>query len=213
MLSCVTTFKENMLITYNDNISPFTQQQEEVCWQIPKELGRGKINKIRIRPGLELCLVSCTLTKELMFRYKKHLPLLLFTYNLQGEYRVRFTDQQTDTNHQGEHFGEFYHGQCSSTWHLLPSRPNKFVSFAIYREFLDHCTDNKLELPEIVTGYLHGSNNASVSFISEISPLSNEIVHEILACPFTGIQRKLFLESKFLCLIAAHLEHKAQKYN
>ncbi len=113
-----------MLISQNNSISSSFQQQEEICWQIPGELARGKISKMLIRSGLELCLVSCTLTNELMFQYRKNLPLLLFTYNLLGKYRVRFDDQETDTKYEGKHLGEYYHG-----WQVLTSAKTVLCPF------------------------------------------------------------------------------------
>lgn len=202
-----------MLITHSDKISPFTWQQKEVCWQIPKELGRGKISKVCLRPGLELCLAKCILTKELMFQYRKNLPLLLFTYNLLGGYRVRFDDQKTDKKYEGKHLGEYYHGKYGSTWHLLPSLPNQFVSIAFYQEFITDCKKNSLETPEIVEKYLNGEENTSISHITEIPPFSNETIHEILTCQYTGVTKKIFLESKCLFLIADLLEHKNRHYN
>ncbi|MGD9124944.1 MAG: AraC family transcriptional regulator, partial [Desulfarculaceae bacterium] len=75
------------------------------------------------------------------------------------------------------------------------------------KQLVHYIKDGKQRISPILCSILENKRHKDFYQIKQITPKMHTALHQILSCPYCGMTRKLFLESRALELIAYQLDH------
>ena len=124
-----------------------------------------------------------------------------------SHYQVCFSDRRDPVQYCGEYQAIGYHNDSGMSCRVIPNVPIRYVSLTLYPDVFAACFEEHLQLmPPLIHNILADNTDSGYLYQSAITPTMREIIHQIVECPFHGITRKLFLESKALELLAFQLD-------
>jgi AraC family transcriptional activator of pyochelin receptor len=175
----------------------------------PPELGAGLIQQVRLRPGLEMTLKRFKFPDLFVAEVTNsfHWPMVGFTSALSGEVRgsvqgwpgdYQISPRQSTVNFFPDLAG---HIEC------LPHQPILQVEISIEPSVLaalvaDQVDELDLELQSL----LSGKSSPPFSRLQSMGQAMSKATAQVLNCPYHGLTRRLYLESRALELIALQLQ-------
>ena len=181
-------------------------EPDEVSWFCPRELGYGTFQRIKIRKGFDLWLSDCTFHQDVVFKDSQTPALMQFSFTLSGHYYVCYTKGKKTVQYCGEHQSIGYHHEFCATCRVLHNVPVRYVSLTLSPDFFAAFFEEHLRLmPPLIHNILADNTDSGYLYQSAITPVMREVMQQILDCPYHGITRKLFLESKSLELLSLQL--------
>ncbi|OKH42888.1 AraC family transcriptional regulator [Calothrix sp. HK-06] len=183
------------------NISPY--QTVEIQLNDPKNLSKGYRRSIEICPGLDFLIDDYTLQEDLTVELADGTPgsQLELSFSLLGS-------NYTEKTHKGQNFfaagwhsgkGGFFKWQAGS----------RILKFDIHLEvpfFQTLIADDIEQLPQQMRRVMQVEGEPDYFHFAKTTPAMQNLINQILNCPYQGITRRLYLESKALELIALRLE-------
>lgn len=200
----------------------------EAVWQedaiecreaVPKKLGKGEVRTIALQPGLEVCITTV--------RYRRSLRLdchvnnertLMSSYYLAGERRYINPGIQIEEDRQ-ENAGE------SCLCYLRDARMIRYlpaeqmlqnvlisVSFEKLRTFE---LESKSPVPLLRQLIQEETKDSFHQSLNNITPVTQQILRQIIDCPYRGVIKRMYLESKAIELLAMQFQQlsEGQKAN
>ncbi len=182
-------------------------EPNEFCWFCPHELGLGTFRRVKIRPGFDLWLSDCTFHQDVVFGDCEMPVAMQFSFTLSGHYHVCFNGWKKAMQYCGEYQTIGYHNASCSTCRVVQNVPIRCVSLTLYPDVFASCFEEHLKLmPPLIHKMLADNADSGYLYQSAITPAMREVMHLIIGCPFQGITRKLFFESKALELLSLQLD-------
>jgi len=177
----------------------------ETCWQWPKELGRGEMRMVKIRPGLILGIADYQLNRDLVISFEHDHSLIDLGFSISG-------DVTYEICHEKGRQKAFHYRHLHNTINCLPPCRGEGRSLAkrritcvriyteprILRGLLPGCPDH---LPDRFHDIIEGAKHPYFNGAAALPPMCRSAVQQLLDCPYHGPLRQLFLESKTLELI------------
>lgn len=202
------TYERNngFLLSGEDTFHCSEPEPNECCWVCPQGLGDGCFHRISIRPGFEIWISDCNFKQEAMFKHHMLPPVLQFSFILSGHYHVNYDGDTTPTVYRGEHQGIIYFNGTNATCRVLSDMPIQNVSIMVYPEFFCAYFEEHLKLmPPTLRNALENNVDNGYQYTDRITPQMRSAIQQIINCPFHGVMRKLFLESRALELLSYQL--------
>jgi AraC-like DNA-binding protein len=182
----------------------------ETILDLPPRIGQGRIHQIKLRPGLELTLKNIAPPEPLVLKLQNDFnwSMLEFTSSLSGH--IRGTTYQNQREYyiapQQSYLG--FMPNYGGTIECQPHHQVIHVEISIEPQTLMTLINGHLDqvppsLRSIVEGtsehpyYQPGNLTRAMRFASE----------QILSCPYHGLTKRLYLESRAIELIALHLHN------
>lgn len=186
---------------------PFSEPEpDEFCWYCPHELGAGTFQRIKIKPGFDLWLSDCTFHRDVVFTECKAPALIQFSFTLSGHYHVRFKDLKNPVIYCGEYQAIGSYHDLDLTCRVMNNVPVRYVSLTLDPDaFLSLFKKYLHMMPPLIHDMLKNNSGNGYLYQSAITPAMREIMQQIIECPFRGITRKLYFESKALELLSLQL--------
>lgn len=178
----------------------------EFCWMCPWDLGCGTFQRITIKPGFDLWMSDCTFHRDVVFKECDMPTLMQFSFTLSGHYYIRYCGVKEPLQYCGEYQAIGYHNDFCATCRVIQNVPVRYVSLTLYPHVFAAFFEEHLHLmPPLIHNIL--ADNADNGYLhqSAITPAMREVINQIFDCPYYGITRKLFLESKSLELLSLQL--------
>ena len=182
----------------------------DVVWQYPEQLGQGTYREIRLRQGIVLDIVRYHLHDRIIVRSPERSHVMEFNFVIAGKYTLlgKFLHNHSLAVGQYELFGS---GIASmERWEQSPTEPIMSVGVHIepesFQAFLEDC-----ELASIELEHLTRSSDRYYDCIGTTTVAMQTVLHQILHCPFRGITKKLYLESKVWELMALLIEKEQER--
>lgn len=182
------------------NISPHTDPADTI-WKFPHQLGIGYKRVIQLRGIL----------------------LEIHNYNLHDDLSVQFQPSSTAECEFGFQISGARHGMrggqnflawgwgTGGTWEALAGE--KIVKVDIHLEspsqLISFITSDRQQLPTQLKQLIEGVTHETYEEIGTIATTMQLPLEQILHCPYQGLTRQIYLESKCLELIALQLEQLA----
>lgn len=191
---------------YVSNIEP-----GETCWISPESMGVGKFQKINIRPGLELWLLNCIFKTEIESSYININQSLEFSFILSGQFRLKCSDCRKVDEYGGELQWVYRSNNQNPPCCFKAEIPVQSISMMVYPHFFSqYCENATFDLPPVIKNAFKPGNTSGASFLGGITPQVRCILEQIMECSLTGINRKLFLESRTLELLNIQISRLAE---
>lgn len=168
-------------------------------WRYPSRLGQGYRREIILREGIELAIASYHLHDDLVLRFPNRPHSLEYCFYLSGYQCCNGVDESG---------GQY--ALCGSgiapeeVTHLSARQPFLAVNVHLNQEIFHACLGNKVP-PSLAPLLGNHQTTYHVSY-GAITPNIKGVLQQILTCPYWGMTKRLFLESKVLELTAFLVE-------
>lgn len=199
---------DDFITSHGKQIFSHTEPEpNELSWHCPRALGSGTFHRVKIRPGFDLWLTDCAFFRDIAFKNCAFPVTIQFNFTLSGHYRVRFNGDRKYKRYFGEFHGISYYSGAGADSRVVHDAPARSVSLTLHPDALMACYEEHLHLmPAVLRDMIGNKVSTGCLHQSKITPAIREVMHQIIGCPYHGITRKLFLESKALELITLQLD-------
>ena len=179
----------------------------ELSWACPSEFGKGRFSKIHIRNGLDIWITDCCFEKEMVFSCLDHPDALIFSFYLSGHSISRLGPSKTDLTPTPGQQGIFFFPQPVGISRVQTRTQFRHIAIMVRPEQLGAYVEDDFDLlPLTLRKIVHGRSNDSFCQIRPITAPMISALEQILHCPYRGMTRRLYLESRAMALIAFQLD-------
>jgi AraC-like DNA-binding protein len=179
----------------------------EYCWCCPENLGDGTFRRIEIRSGFEIWITDCLFKRDALFSCHDTPSFLVFSFYLSGRYHATIGRNQTQLELCGKQQGIFFFTETDGIGRVESTVPIRNVSVMMSPERLFSYFENEpSRIPPMLRKILGFRSTDDLCHTADMPPAFHPVLFQIMHCPFRGVSRKLFLESRALELIALQLE-------
>jgi AraC-like DNA-binding protein len=181
-------------------------EQFEYCWNGSGDYGEFRFIKTEIRSGFDICMTDCLIRQNICFSVDGHPSVFSFSFGLSGESCSRYGIQQQRIEISAGKQGVFYCPDPNGTGCLSAGLSLRHVGIIISPERLLSYFESDLDSihPDLCS-ILEKDRDRPFCHIRTITPAMRVALQQLLNCPFGGMTRKLFLESRAMELIAYQL--------
>ena len=167
---------------------------------LPPHIGRGYVRFLGCSSGMQLMLSDFTLNAPTRFEHEDFPPIFGFGFFLSGDFLIDINGvKHADTIRAGQSGAYHYDGRIKDTYGvrrairlILMAEPQTFQNFlAGDRE------DAFLSLRQLAP---------SRFLLNDLTPAMRCVLLQLMACPYQGLTRDFFLQSKVLELISYKLD-------
>jgi len=181
------------------------RKSREICLEIPKALGMGSVREIGLHSGIRLGITDYELRKPDVIKYEMNATSFGFGFCLSGTIKSKVSDlKDTFVISCGQ--SAFFHFPNLSGYreevkgHILrvviQMEPELFCSLM---------EDDFDRIPPTLQRFADGTGVKPCRVADIITPSMQTALNQILSCPYHGLTRQLFLESKAMELMAYKL--------
>lgn len=174
---------------------------------LPSHLGKGLMYRFEPRPGLELRVQNATFLEPIKFEVQSAAQASLsFHFCLSGHIQRTFQRQSGFNLKAGESSLSFA-STLVGTGECQPRQNITYIEIDLAMVTLNQLIHHQLEsLPRALRPLFKG-NSQGIYFHSGVMTYAmRQIAEQILNCPYQGLTRSLYLESKVIELIALRLD-------
>jgi AraC-like DNA-binding protein len=180
---------------------PNSQQSLDRTWAYPQELGSGYYRVVRIRDGIDLDIAD----------YRPHEDLVIASEDREHPLELCFVLIGAETSKQ-THVRAGQHGFCGSG--MAPGEVNKKTAHRRKYEVSIHIdpaifepwvTGYSGQLPDSLGHLIKPSDRTYYSQVCTTALAMQQVIQQILQCPFQGFTQRLYLESKVWELMTLQL--------
>ena len=195
------------------NAAISSMQNEEII-KFPSRICDGWMQRVSLRSGIELITQSLEFSENTIIEaeYKQRCLAFGLSFCLSGSARGRMTGIKEDliyTSDQGslgfalDHKGslEYAVGERINFVHIVMEPGN-------FRSFID---EEYHRIPTQLQQIIEGADTSLYIDNYIITPAMRMAAQQILNCPYQGLTKRLFLESKAIELIAYYINELTQK--
>ncbi|PSB23093.1 AraC family transcriptional regulator [filamentous cyanobacterium CCP1] len=178
--------------------------QCEVTWAYPTALGQGQVCETKLREGLDLSVVDYQLCSDLTIDFPDQDHPVEYLFDL-AEASPHST--QAIPYH-------LYGSGLSAAGHWVRSAKerSRWVSVHIEPTLFRSMIERDGAVPDALTHLMGDRHQPYYGRSGQSSPAMQATLQHILHCPYQGLTRKLFLESKVLELMALLIDEEIAIY-
>jgi AraC-like DNA-binding protein len=206
---------DHIRYTHNDGLSSPSAQVDirqdnperfECCWNGSGDLGEFRISRTEIRPGFDVWACDCPFREGIHFTLADHPAAFSFSFCMSGKSMARYGHKQTPIEISSGKQGIFYCPDPNGTSCMSMDVPHRQVGIVISPEGLrSYFEDDLNAIDPVMRGILEERQEELFCHLHTITPAMRAALQQLIACPFGGMTRKLFFESRALELIAHQL--------
>lgn len=179
----------------------------EYCWKGSGDFGDFRFHRAEIRPGFDIWFNHCLFHEEINFSLVDKPTTLSFSFCLSGKSMTRYGTNRNPIEFSSGMQGIIYCPQMDGTSCMSMDVPQRHVEIIFSPERLRSYYESDMNaIPPILRNILAERRNNLFCRSQAITPAMRLALKQILHCPFGGMTRKLFLESRALELIAHQLQ-------
>jgi AraC-like DNA-binding protein len=191
-----------------DEIDPIAQidplDRFDVTWHFPKTIAQGYQRWIELREGMALEIVEMHLKNRLLV-YRPEMPFdqVQFHFHLCGQHE----DRQTQVSDREYHIK----GSGLRRKEMMDAPEQRALEVTLWIEpetLRSFVRDDAGQLPEVFQHLIRPLEKQNYARVGKLNPAIEQVLWEILRCPFQGWHKRLFLEGKALELASLVLEQE-----
>lgn len=177
----------------------------DVTWQLPQLVGYGYMRWIELRQGLELEITNFRLCDRLILHCPELPSRLKFHCHLSGQHE----DKQTIVGDR--EFALYGSGLAPKESNVGPKQKALEVTVYMQPETLRSFIGNSNgQLPVGLQQLIRPNERERYTRVAKITPSMESVMWQILQCPFQGIMKRMYLESKALELVSLVLGQESE---
>ncbi|MEM7593898.1 MAG: AraC family transcriptional regulator [Cyanobacteria bacterium P01_A01_bin.83] len=175
----------------------------DVTWQCPKQLGKGIYRKIQIRQGIELSIDRYHLHDDVIMQSPERSHPLEYVFEISGKSNYMTSGQ----------YALYGSGIAPiETWESSAAEPivevNVHIKPEAFQAFLGDRELASMRLEHL----MRQSDRYYYDRCGTTTVAMQTVLHQILHCPFQGITKKIYLESKVWELMALLIEEERERH-
>lgn len=165
----------------------------------PKQFGQGYYREIQLRSGLTLAIADYQLHDHLIINLDDREHPLEYTFHLSGEVKsAQETSKAGSYNLCGSGMAPGEHYEQGTDQRIL--QLNVHLEPELFCQWLGQ------DLPQALQPLLRPSDQLYYTRTGITTAAMQATVHQILNCPYRGLTKRVYLESKVWELMALHLD-------
>ncbi|ESA35327.1 transcriptional family [Leptolyngbya sp. Heron Island J] len=180
----------------------------ETLIELLPHVGKGYLQRIKLRPGLEISIEHFEVLEPFMAEISNHFnrEVIEFKSSLSGYAKGDFSDFE-DTYHLAPRQSRIsFAANCGEWIECQPHEPIIHVEVNVEPSILNNLIGGRADqVSGDLRTVLAGRATAPLSLTQTMSQATFQAAEQILNCPYQGLTRQLFLESRALELIALQL--------
>ncbi|MEM9804007.1 MAG: AraC family transcriptional regulator [Cyanobacteria bacterium P01_D01_bin.56] len=175
-------------------------------------MGKGYLQRVRLRPGLEISIGNFEVPELFIAEVSDHFSreAIEFKALLSGQANGNFLGFNDEYHLVPRQSRISYPANCGEWIACQPDQPmihvEVIVDVSILNELIAHQSD---QVTENFQAILEGKLTAPLAMNQKMSHATFQAAEQILNCPYQGLTRQLYLESRALELIALQLPVKS----
>lgn len=192
--------------------SSLPKDRLDLAMPYPEQLGRGHHGSIELREGLDLCIAHYRLHDDVLIQLPERPHLLEYTFKIAAD-----AGRWSKTNSRGlsstSSLGSYFiwgSGLAPAETHLDQATSSVFeinvhIEPAVFQTFAGVSSDlASAKLSHLVRPVDQRYYQRS----DAMTPAMQMVIHQLLHCPFQGVTRKMYLESKVWELMTLLIEQE-----
>ncbi|WP_169267182.1 helix-turn-helix transcriptional regulator [Brasilonema octagenarum] len=177
----------------------------DVIWKYPQQLGHGYIRCIELREGLEVEIFDCRLRNRLILELPERLDWLKFHFHLFGQH------EDKHTNVGNKEYAVYGSGLAPKERNDGPEQRALEVTVLIHPDTLCSFISNPTgQLPTGLQQLIRPIEQECYTRVATVTSAMETVLWQILRCPYRGIPKRIFLESKALELVSLVLDQEIE---
>lgn len=176
----------------------------DLTYQYPEQLGTGTYREIQLRQGIELGIDRYQLHDDVIVKSPERSHVI--------EYNFAISGKSTPTSIPSGHY-ELYGSGIAPIERWERSAAESIIGISVHIEpevFQTFLGDR--ELASMGLKHLIRSDRYYYECLGKTTVTMQTILHQILHCPFQGITKKIYLESKVWELMALLIEEERERH-
>jgi AraC-like DNA-binding protein len=184
----------------------------EKRWAISGESGAGLIREIELRQGMGMLLFDCEPMISLASGSDSRPPTIGFNFFISGNVRGRIEGDRHETVTRGGQCAVVCSRERRGSIQSVDKKRMRIVSVQVALPQFDELLQGRHDpVADEFRGIIHGVRKTPYQRVERTMPDMEIALHQILHCPYQGVTRRLYLESRALELIAHQLELLARQ--
>jgi AraC-like DNA-binding protein len=177
-------------------------------WELRLDVGFGSFQKAELHSGMDLHYSYCKSKKPFVVRVEANEEATFgFSFYVSGTAKNKFSCLKDDFVTGTGQSGLFFTPDISGSAEILAAEPLVAFSIQMTKQFFYTLIKRELDrIPSCIQSVFEKSKNEPFHYISTISPSMQIALHQIRNCPYKGLTKRLYLESRALELIAYKLD-------
>jgi len=185
----------------------------ETSWELHKPFGKWSNRSVHLRDDLELTITEWDLQEHLRLTVDIQMqPLFGFSFCIAGGFLTKVSGRVTDlvTRSDEAHVG-FFQGDIKTISQIEAGQKISLIQISAGPQLLEMLTEASLEHSQQPLNLIFSSNQAGFQWQTQkMTPAMILSLQQILRCPYHGLTKRIYLESKALELIALQLNQLSE---
>ena len=191
------------------------RERFETCWSLPEWVGKGSILKVELRRGFELYIMDYRLHERLVVNLDDDCSSAYgLGFLVSGEVNNKiYGIKDAIVSGPGEN-GLVYHPNISGFSEEPKNTHRLGISVIINPSSFHNLLQGEFaRMPALLSEIAEGDKERFYHRKGRITHLMQMAIYQLFNCPYQGLTRRLYLESKALELIVHKLEQMALEEN
>ncbi|MEM7064839.1 MAG: AraC family transcriptional regulator [Cyanobacteria bacterium P01_B01_bin.77] len=180
----------------------------EVAWTLHKPFGKWSNHLFHLRDYLTLTLTEWDFQESLSFKVNTQIePLFGFNFCMSGGFIVKpsGSSQELISQAHDTHLG-FFQGDVQSTSEIDSGQTVSLIQIGVTPDLVKTLLKDSSDPPQPFLQQIFSNNQTGFQWLTaNITPAMTIALQQILQCPYQGLTKRLYLESKALELITLQL--------
>ena len=186
----------------------FRADDSETAWTLYQSFGRWSNHSFHLRDYLTLTLTEWDFQENLSFNVNTQIePLFGFNFCMSGGFIVKPAGSAQELVSQAHetHLG-FFQGDVQSTSAIDSGQTVSLIQIGVRPELVRALSKDSSDPSQLFLQQIFSNNQTGFQWLTaNITPAMTIALQQILQCPYQGITKRLYLESKALELITLQL--------
>ena len=188
--------------------APCNTKDFETFMEFPEKIEKKSMRLFEVRPGLELLIENMLPLEKHVADIEEDGSQLIFSFFVSGKVRAVFRGQQNDFIISKRQNILCFTPRSIQTMELLPGENFCLVNIKIEHSFLlNNFIEGKIDriqtdIYSIIEDSIRGNYLGRTGFMT---PPMHIAIHQILNCPYHGVIKQMYIESKAIELITHQL--------
>ena len=188
--------------------------KQDLTLRYPGKFTEGWIRAIGLREGMYLQIENTRNQDRLIVGLPDKVEPLIWHFILFGKQKTVDFPACTETGfsiNKGQFFLSGSGLLNRYTDDFTDTGPFLFVTIFVWPEVLrSFVSDSSEELPPVIKHLIRPSESACYKRVGKTSLMMNALLQQILQCPYKGLTKRMYLESKAIELLALLIEEEAE---
>lgn len=181
-------------------------EREAFC-RVSGPEGSCTLRRVMIRPGLLLWFSDCIYDRKTVFHTEREQSFLSFSFMLSGTCVASDPSSEDASEFSCGQHGLFFFPDEGQTGWALAGQPFQCVTVQVDPELLSAYDEEGLQrLPAGLYRILKKNRKKSYQHTGPMTSAMRTALNQLVHCPYGGMARWLYLESRALELVACHLD-------